>query len=410
MLSMVYTKLIRLLESYGIECRITAESTRHIANRVICAIWDGEEYAVHRTSAMRMCHEFRYPRRLPSGPNNPTDTPTSTNQPLGASPVIIERAPTHDKTANSMQMRFKNDSDKFTGDPDACWQEYLIEYERAATDHNLTPEQYAQCFPCILSGEARRFYNRMVQNSAAPVEWDDIKILMNAEYNSYHRQCNIKDRLERLRLANFISSECSPRQALKKVANLILRLSPQAPNIYQHPDQQRAYLRCAVLGFSCARHPVAELKTAPISFHRFYERLLGEIHQDEDEAAAIAENPAAPPQLNRLSQYAAITTHFNNRYGQDPTAVRDRNQRHGNKGAPCSSNGGATPRPGFRPKISSDDLGRRCFNCNKEGCYANKCPHPLNLPLIAARKVKFFEQKRPARPHQARLEATRRYC
>lgn len=220
---------------YEILVPITDESGRFLARRLICRVWNEDEFAQERQNALAA---FEAQRRgagfglvhSPTGsssnfgfgtrPQSPS--PRDANGESYAAPRNSARS-----LANDMAKRFSGKGSKFSGSSDESWEEYLIQYQRAAKELELTNDLKVSLFHHLLSDHAMTFYNDEIEGKVRA--FHEIITIMSKQFNSDARMEATVDRLRCLHLSEFEREGLSESTALIELAKEIQRLVPQAP-------------------------------------------------------------------------------------------------------------------------------------------------------------------------------------
>ncbi len=281
----------------------------------------------------------------------------------------VNKANTPSRVAHNMSIRFKETSSKFSGAITENWSEFLDEYMHACQDYELTQTQKLQYMYHMLKGDAKRFYNEKIRDSAA--NFGDACRIMCDEYRSFTRQTRIKNHLTSLRISNSISKTCSVMDALEKVHQTICKLYLQAPEAYRNETHKIEYLRHAVIGMTWAKEPLSRLASLNLSYQEFYSQLEASIQQERDEKKYLAVDKAN----------AHIT-------GQEATSSEELKQAI--PGVLFASQA----RYGRNPKDNRNGV-RTCFKCGSDKHLLRQCPQRKDFIETAAQKVQTYNKFRP---------------
>ncbi|CAN8074346.1 unnamed protein product [Agarophyton chilense] len=174
------------------------------------------------------------------------------------------------KAAQNISIRFKDNSQKFSGALGDFRQEYLEEITTAAEEYNLPGDLRLKFVRHILRGNAKQHYIREIQPKAA--SFDEAGAMMESFINSITRQKRIENQLSNFRIDPLLSDH-TVIEAICYLDEKISKLTPQCPHYSRSAQHKINFLHQAVAGHIFARHTIHRLDTGNLSYQEFLSQL-----------------------------------------------------------------------------------------------------------------------------------------
>ena len=355
----IYGKVKTFLEKFDVDVPVTDESGSLVAKRLICRIWNGDEYLEDRRRAFDQFDEFR------NGQRSEDTTRTSYN--AGSPRTSTQPSNNPRQISNDVAKRFSNDSSKFSGDETECWPKYVESYTRMSDELELDNRQMMKFFHHLLRDHALEFYREHVENQVS--SFNDIEKKMNEQFFSALKMETVARRLEALHISQFEDAGKSEEESLREIAKNIQTFVPQTPMDFRTDRYRKKILNDATCGKEWALNISSSTSFRNLSYQQLLNELLNSLQQynihkkrseNKGEEVLYRRNIA---ETNFIGQgrYVKSRNHYGNQYG------------HGQR--------------------SSENRLNRCWNCMKPNCTVNRCPYPKNPKKIRLNRIKHFEAK-----------------
>lgn len=356
----IYGKVKAFLERFDVQVPVTEESGSLVAKRLICRIWNEEEFENDRAEAFAAFADFR------NGGRNSASSPrqyvpfNSTDE---TAHVENSRVSTR-QISNDVAKRFSHEKLKFSGESTECWPKFVESYTRMSVEMELSDEMKRKFFHHLLRDHALEFYRDNVENSVE--DYKEILLCMNKEFCSKVKMEAIARKLQSLHISQFEKDDKTEEEALREMAKEIQNLTPQAPLECRTDRFRKNILYTSTQGREWALHISSSTNFLNLS----YQQLLHELH-------------------NSLQQH-----NIHNSFGK----IEEDNVFRSNRISETNFTGQGTYAK-YKPNVG---MGRRqiqnrlmrCWNCGKPNCSVSKCPHPKNAKKIRLNRIKHFEAKK----------------
>jgi hypothetical protein len=317
------------------------------------------------------------------------------------------------KMAQSMFIRFKDEDKKFTGVIDQSLSEFIDEYIQACNSVGVPRNQRLHHLHNVLGGEAKRFYNKQVQENYATFE--EAVAVLEREYSSFPRQQRILTHLENLRVPPLLAKGKTKSEALHQIWQEITRLGPQCPPSHRSDEIKVAMLRAAVIGNSWARDPVSRAATTPMTLHALYTQLEASIQIENEEFAAKRKDAASYGRFPSAGDADAISDKSTRASASFLPGIHFQRYGRSIRGLPNGSVLSELPvnpqaatfakRIGYPRANLEDSADSGCFNCGQPGhrAYSQKCQKDVGNVRINANRVKWLDEKYGAKQGVSRV-------
>lgn len=372
----IYNRIKLFLERFGVEVPETNESGRLIARRIICRIWDEEIYDEEREAALSLFDSIRN-GNMNSPISGRNRSPPSSEFHNVNGITSNTSFPNNRSIANDVSKRFNNPKTKFSGDADEPLSKYIESYNRMSVELELSEEKKIRFFHHVLSDHALEYYKENIEGKVST--WNDLTTRMEMEFNSDVRMETIANKLEAMHMSQFENDDVNEEKALKKLAQEIQNLTPQAPAECRNDRYRKRILHDATRGKSWALQV-----TSTSHFRNFtYQQLLHEFENSLQQLKAHenfsrANNESLAFRRDRISE----------------TNFTGQGRYH-------------KPRDAEYSTVPSN---QPCWNCEKDGCSVRKCKKPRNYEKIKRNKIKYFEAKKGGKFNRETREILFEFC
>jgi len=195
------------------------------------------------------------------------------------------------RAAHQIGMRFKHPADKFSGEDDEFWEEFVEEYDLVCENYGLDETQKLMYLHNLVRGNAKRFYlTSYIQTCRTYIQAVG---RIAAEYNSPVKQNQIHNKLSDLRMRSFVVKGMKLGDALTETYRVILKLSTMTPPAFVGESYRVSYLRGAVIGYPWATGPLSRISTHNLSFLMLFNELQSSLHLHEEAQRAVLRDNAA---------------------------------------------------------------------------------------------------------------------
>ena len=371
----IYGKVKLFLERYGVSVPSTEESGTLVAKKIICRIWNDEEFIDERKDAFTAFDEFQNGKKI-KGTTSSDSNYTRKENDRFTPPSSNTR-----QISNDVAKRLMNDSSKFSGESTECWPKYVENYSRISMEMELTADMQVKLFHHLLKGHALEFFRDNIEVQFR--NFEDVLEKMNDEFCSSVKMETIARTLEAMHISQFEEDGKSEEAALSKMAKEIQELNPQAPEDCRTDRYRKKILYNATRGRKWALHISSSTNFLNLS----YQQLLHELQ-------------------NSLQQYSIHETHTKSedegKYLRS-SRIADTNFTGQGRYMPFRGNS-------YKNNRRSDDRLNKCWNCSKTDCSVNRCPFPKNPKKIRINCIKHFEARRGSKFGKKVTETLLQFC
>jgi len=278
-------------------------------------------------------------------------------------------------------MRFKHPADKFSGEDDECWEEFVAEYDLVCENYGLDETQKLMYLHSLVRGNAKRFYlTSYIQTCRTYIQAVG---RIAAEYNSPVKQNQIHNKLTDLRMRSFVVKGMKIGDALTETYRVILKLSKMAPPAFVGEYYRVSYLRDAVIGYPWATEPLSRMSKHNVSFLMLFNELQSALHLHEEAQRAV------------LRDNAAFGMGID---AKEPRVMYQGQARYGVSNRPASSGVVTSSKKPFDPLTLMG-----CFNCGNRGHTVDDCQLPRDDNKIKVKRMEYLNKRREKRNEVAKV-------
>lgn len=282
-----------------------------------------------------------------------------------------------------ISLRFKNNSSKFSGDPNECLDDFVADYELVCRDYGLSPMQMLRYIYNLLRDDAKRFYlNELVHSVNS---YDLMVMRLRNEYHSDVRQSQARNKLASLRMVAFESKGMSVEQALTATYQAVLTGSKLLPPSHSGEVFRVEYLRDAVVGYEWATEPLSRVSTHKLGFQKLYGELQAALFQHQEAKRARLQDAAS----GRTTQTDG---------GNEVSAFYQGQGRYERKHVGVGNRAVEKPTGRFNPLSIMG-----CFNCDNPKHTINDCPLPRDVARAALKRLEYLSKRKAGRGATAQV-------
>lgn len=267
----------------------------------------------------------------------------------------IKVSTVNNRIHHDIGQRFKSKESKYGGNDDEDLLEFLMTYETAAHDYDMTEEQKCRYVHNIFKEEALRHYNANVRDEAS--SYIEAKRLMLSHFNSPDVQARVKNELRTLKFQTFVTQNGTKAKALSAIASYIANRSRKCPPSYSHETHRVEFMKNALIKEAWAKPILMEI-TDSTKFQQLYTKLANalQFHEESEGNSTNADSYDGQKPLIFFTQP---------KYGREISGKL----------------------------FSGYNNDKKCWNCDRPGHRHTQCRNKLDPVRIAAAKAKFLERK-----------------